>query len=57
MNLEELTKDKLVTDKEKTYYGVGRVEGQKDGLTYVWFDDVESTIHYREDELKFLEPL
>jgi hypothetical protein len=47
----------LVTDNEKPSYGVGRIDRVKDGLTYVWYDEIDSMIHYQEDELIFLTPI
>lgn len=57
MTYEELTDDTLVLDKTRNSYGIGRVESTRDGIVYVWFDEVETTIHYKETDLENLEPL
>jgi len=53
----KLEPEMLVTDSGKASYGIGRIDRVKDGLTYVWYDEVESMIHYQEDELQFLTPI
>ena len=53
----KLEEEMLVTDNGKPSYGVGRIDRIKDGLTYVWYDEVESMIHYQEEELQFLNPI
>lgn len=57
MTLQELKEGTLVTDKEKPTHGIGKVDRTKDGITYVWYDEIENMVHYTEDELMFLEPL
>lgn len=57
MELKSIEPEMLVTDSGKPHYGVGIVDRVKDGLTYVYFDEVESMIHYQESELEFLTPI
>lgn len=56
MELTELKKQSLVTDRERPSYGIGEVEEVKDGLVYVWYDEIDTKIHYQESELNLLEP-
>lgn len=57
MELSSVEPEMLVMDKGKPSYGIGRIDRVKDGLTYVWYDEIESMIHYQESELGFLNPI
>lgn len=57
MNIEQLQNDLLVTDKERQAHGIGKIERTKDGITYVWYDEIETMVHYQESELQLLELL
>lgn len=57
MNISEAAEDVLVRDDEKLEYGIGKIEEISNGLVYVWYDEVETRVHYNEEELKILKPL
>lgn len=57
LSIEDLQPGMLVTDNEKAAYGVGSIDRIKDNLVFVWYDEIDSMIHYQEDEIKFLTPI
>lgn len=57
MNFEKLTDDLLVTDREKTGHGVGKIEKIEDESVDVYFDEIQQIVKYKKEEVKFLEEL
>lgn len=55
MKFEQLIDSILVIDKQQAGYGVGRVDTTKDGIVYVWYDEIETMVHYKENDLNLLE--
>lgn len=51
---ETIEIDALVTDPAYNSFGIGRVEGKRDELTYVWFDEVGTMIHYTPEQVSKL---
>ncbi len=57
MKKENLQEGLLVTDEERTRFGIGVVERIEEELIYVWYDEVETLVHYTDEELKFLKSI